>query len=116
MLRKLILPAVVAILAAVLTPSTVNAYGAARVGYAHVGPYGASYGHATAVRGPSGGGGYHYSSGGSYGGASYHAGGGGYQTAGGAQVGGGYHYSASYGGTTAVGGVTGGGAHYSYVR
>jgi hypothetical protein len=70
MLNKIILPAVVAALAALLTPSVAGAYGAAHVGYTHVGPNGVYHAGATEVRGGYGGaayGGYHYTTG--YGGA-----------------------------------------------
>jgi len=116
MLNKIILPGIVAFLAALLMPTKLDAYGAARASYTHVGPGGVTHASAGAVRGGYGGGGYHYSAGGAGYGGAYHASGGGYTTAGGARVGGGYHYSASYGGVQGVGGVTGGGAHYSYVR
>ena len=54
MMTKTILLAVVAALAALLTPSAVDAYGAAHVGYTHVGPNGVQHYGATEVRGPGG--------------------------------------------------------------
>ena len=102
MLNKIILPGIVAVLAALLAPAKLDAYGAAHVGYTHVGPGGVQHVGATGVRG-------------GYGGGGYHASGGAYHTAGGATAGG-YHYSASYGGVAGGGGVTAGGAHYSYIR
>jgi hypothetical protein len=103
MLKKIVLLLVVAGLAVLLAPSDASAYGAAHVGYTHVGPNGVYHAGATEVRGP----------GGAYGGA-YHEGGAAYGGAyregyGGAA--GGYHYSAGYAGGAAVGE-----AHYGYVR
>src|SRR6266581_4412375 len=78
MVNKIILPAIVAVLLAVLTPSKANAYGGYRGGGYHYG--GAGYGGA-----------YHSGYGGAGYGGAYHVGGGGYRTGGGAYVGGGYH-------------------------
>jgi hypothetical protein len=108
MLNKMILPVIVTALAILLLPSEVRAYGAAHVGYTHVGPNGVYHAGATAVRGPGGGyaGGYRGGAyGGAYGGAAY--GGAAY---GGAAYGG-YHYTTGYGGSAAYGS-----AHYAYVR
>ena len=62
MLRKILLSAVAAALAALLTPSEAGAYGAAHVGYTHVGPNGVYHAGATAAGGYGGAaaGGYHY--------------------------------------------------------
>jgi hypothetical protein len=109
MLKKSV-PLVVAVaLAALLTPSQAGAYGAAHVGYTHVGPNGVYHAGATEVHagyGGASGGAYHAGSSGAYGGA-YHAGYGG--AYGGAA--GGYHYTAGYSGGAAYGGY-----HYGYVR
>ncbi len=108
MLNKIMLPAVGAVLMALLAPTLVDAYGAAHVGYTHVGPNGVYHEGATAVHGPGGtAGGYHESAYGAGGGA-YHAGYGG--ASGGAA--GGYHYDYHYSGGAAYGGA----AHYDYVR
>ena len=99
---KKIMPLAIAIAAAaLLTPSDVNAYGAAHVGYTHVGPNGVQHYGATEVRGP----------GGTYGSAHYGA-----TSSGGAHYGyggasGGYHYDTRYSGGAAAGGY-----HYGYVR
>ncbi len=80
----------------------VQAWGAAHVGYTHVGPEGVQHYGATAARGPGGEtyGGAHYGAYGA-GGSSYHAGYGGSSA-------GGYHsYSAS-----SSGGYAAGGYHY----
>jgi hypothetical protein len=105
MLNKIILSAVVAALAALLTPSQAGAYGAAHVGYTHVGPNGVYHAGATEVRGGYGGaaygGAYHEGGGAAYGGA--------YREGGGAAYGS-YHYTTGYGGGAV------GGASYGYVR
>jgi len=113
MLKKIIMSAVVAAVAALLTPSLAQAYGAAHVGYTHVGPNGVYHTGETVARGPGGNvyaGGHTTAAG--YGGA-YHTGG---ATYGGGAYGG-YHYSAGYSG---VGGVRYGGTTtyggYGYVR
>ncbi len=109
MLNKILLTAVAAALVALLTPSEVSAYGAAHVGYTHVGPNGVQHYGATAASGPGGAyAGGHTSAYGTGGGA-YHSGSGGAAGYGGAA--GGYHYSAGY-----SGGASYGAAHYSYVR
>jgi hypothetical protein len=107
----------VAVAAVALTPAAADAYGAAHVGYTHVGPNGVY--HTGATAGPNGyhtstgyhstnpyGANYHYGATSTPYGGGYHYGATGY---GGAGYGyGGYHYSTGYG--------TGGGYHYSYVR
>ena len=94
MLKKIVLAAVAAALLVLILPSVVNGYGAAHVGYTHVGPNGVYHTGRTAAYGP--GGAYAGGHTGAYG-------------AGGAA--GGYHYAAgSYGGAAA------GGYHYNYVR
>ena len=105
MLNKIILPAMLAALAALLMPSRVGAYGAAHVGYTHVGPSGVYHAGGTVARGPGGTyAGGHTTADGSGGGA-YHA-----RSAGGYHAGyggayGGYHYSAGYSGGVHVGGA-----------
>ena len=98
MLHKIILLATVTALAALLTPSKLSAWGAARVGYARVGPGGVHGGSRTVVSGPGGvrAGGRSYGAG--YGGA-YGA-----RWGGGVGYGGGYRYGAA------------GGARYGYIR
>jgi hypothetical protein len=76
MLRKVLLVAVAAILATLLTSSRAQAWGCYHYGYTHVGPSGAyhvggTYGGYGGYGGYRYGGGYHYGYGG-YGG--YHAG------------------------------------------
>ena len=94
MLNRIIVPAAVAVLAALLLPSPVDAWGAARVSATRVGPYGGVH-HAsrTVAAGPGGvySGGRAYGVGG-YGGA-YRAGYGGAYRAG---YGGGYGYGGAY--------------------
>ena len=83
---------------ALLTPAEAAAYGAAHVGYTHVGPQGVYHAGATETAG----GGYHYEAGG----AAYHTG----TTA----AGGAYHTNTDYryGGTYGAGGAAYGGYHY----
>jgi heterogeneous nuclear ribonucleoprotein A1/A3 len=109
MLNKIITLATMAALAALLMPSRVDAWGAAHVGYTHVGPGGVYHTGRTVAAGPGG----VYAGGrtgayGAYGGA-YRAGYGGAVGYGGAYRG--YHYGAGY-----AGGVTYGAARYGYIR
>src|SRR5262249_28682433 len=108
MMTKMILSALVAAAAALLTPSNVRAYGAAHVGYTHVGPNGVYHTSETVARGPGG----TYEAGRT---TAYGAGGGAYHAGSGGAVGYGggydYHYSAGYSGGAAYGS-----AHYAYVR
>jgi hypothetical protein len=100
--NKIITLASVAALAILLLPSRVDAWGAAHVGYTHVGPRGVYHTGRTAVAGPGGvrvGG--HTSAYGAGGGA-YRAGYAGY-----GGYGGGYRYQYRYGGA---------GARYGYIR
>jgi hypothetical protein len=90
MLKKIIMLAMVAVLAALLVPSKVDAWGAARVSATRVGPYGGVYHGSRTVAGGYGGG---YRAG--YGGVGYR---------------GGYGYSYGYGGVAA------GGFRYGYIR
>jgi hypothetical protein len=106
MLNKIITLAIVAALAAVLAPSRVGAWGAAHVGYTHVGPGGVYHAGRTVAAGPGGvyAGGRSFGAG--YGGA-YGA-----RYGGAVGYGGGYRYGA-------VGGVGYGGAYragYGYIR
>jgi hypothetical protein len=108
MLNKIIMAAV-AVLAALLLPSKVDAWGAARVGGVAVGPRGGVYaGSRTVVSGPRGV---------AVGGRSAAVGpyGGGYRAgyAGGAGYGGGYRYNYGYSG--GYGGAVGG-YRYGYIR
>jgi hypothetical protein len=102
MLAKIILPAVTAALVVLVLPARIDAYGAAHVGYTHVGPNGVYHAGATEVARP----GVDYR-----GGVDYRAG---YDRVGyGGGAAGGYHY------TTGYGGVAGGAAvdtRYAYVR
>ena len=54
MLKKILTLAAVAALAALLTPSKVDAWGAAHVGYTHVGPGGVYHTGRTVAAGPGG--------------------------------------------------------------
>lgn len=107
MLNKIILPAIAVALAALLTPSEVDAYGAAHVGYTHVGPNGVYHTGETAAAGPRGvyAGGRTEAYG--AGGAAYR---GGYEAGRGGAYGD-YRYTPSYHGGAAVGG-----ARYGYIR
>jgi hypothetical protein len=113
MLNKITLLLAAGALMALVTPTKVDAYGAAHVGYTHVGPNGVYHTGETAVAGPGGVavGGRTTAAG--YGGGVYHEGAAAGTTGyGGAAYGGStYHYSPSYYGGTAVGG-----ASYGYVR
>src|SRR4051794_8747464 len=98
MLNKIVLPAAVAVLALLATPSGAGAWGAAHVGYTHVGPNGVYHAGRTAAVGPGGA----YSGGHAgaygYGGASAHAGyGSAYLAGSGGASAGGYHYDTRYG-------------------
>lgn len=89
-----------------MSPVPVDAYGAAHVGYTHVGPNGVQHYGETAYRGPNSAGyaahGSTVGTNGAYrGGEAYHTGYGG-------AAAGGYHYT----GATAAGGSY----HYAYVR
>lgn len=96
------------VVAALLMPSNVDAYGAAHVGYTHVGPRGVQHYGATAYHGPNSSGYARHGS--AYGaGGAHHAGSG--AAYGHAGYDGAYHYS----GGTAAGGYHGG-YHYAYVR
>jgi hypothetical protein len=100
MLKKIIVVAMVAVLAALLTPSKVDAWGAARVGGVRVGPYGGVHAASrTVVAGPRG-----VAVGGRAAGVGY---GGAY----GRSYGGAYRYNYGYGGGAAVGGY-----RYGYIR
>jgi hypothetical protein len=55
MLKQLLTVAWLAVLTVLLIPVEVDAYGAAHVGYTHVGPNGAYHTGSTAVAGPNGG-------------------------------------------------------------
>jgi hypothetical protein len=111
MLSKIILLSISVALVAMLMPSEVNAYGAAHVGYTHVGPNGVYHTGRTAAYGPGGAYAGGHTSAYGYGGA-YHAGYGGAEHAGyGGAAYGGYHYSAGYSGGAAYRG-----AYYGYVR
>jgi len=76
MLHKSLFVACLAVLALLATSSKVQAWGAAHVGYTHVGPYGAYHVGGTAFGG--GYGGYRYGGGYGYGGGYRYGGYGGY--------------------------------------
>jgi hypothetical protein len=115
MSKKFMLTVVVAGLGALCLPAKVCAYGAAHVGYTHVGPNGAYHVGGTEVRGGYGGG--EYRGGAAYGGTEYRGGAayGGTEYRGGAAYGGaaygGYHYTAGY-----AGGTAGGDVHSNLIR
>jgi hypothetical protein len=113
MLNRIVMLVAAGALAALLTPSEAGAYGAAHVGYTHVGPNGVYHTGETAVSGPRG----TYEGGrttavGAEGGA-YRGGYGAVDTRyGGAAVGGAeYRYSPTY-----YGGAAAGAVHYDYIR
>jgi hypothetical protein len=108
MFNKVILPAVAVALAALLTPTQVDAYGAAHVGYTHVGPNGVQHYGATAVATPHGDYSTAHTSAYGAGGGVYHAGYGAATT-----TTGGYHYDTRYYGGAAAGGAT---YNYGYIR
>lgn len=110
MLNKMILFAAAVVMSAVLAPSEAKAYGAAHVGYTHVGPNGVQHYGATAVSRPGGTYGGYRATGVSAGGGAYSAGYRGVSGGGGAV--GGYHYDYRYSG----GAAAGGGYRYGYVR
>jgi hypothetical protein len=96
MLTKIIAPAAVAVLAALLAPSKVDAWGGAHVGYTHVGPGGVYHAGRTVAAGPGG----------------VYAGG----RAGAVGYGGGA-YRAGYGGGVGYGGAAYGARYgYGYIR
>lgn len=126
---KTLVPATVAVaLAILLTPSEAAGYGAAHVGYTHVGPNGVYHTGETAVAGPRGVAATGHTTAVGAGGGAYHAeAGGAYHAGYGGAAAGGYRYTGAYGGTAAAGGyrytsgtaggaVVAGGAHYGYVR
>jgi hypothetical protein len=101
--NTIILPALAAALMVLTMPSQVDAYGAAHVGYTHVGPNGVYHAGETAAAGPRGVAAAGHTTAVGAGGAEYHAGYG--------AAAGGYRYTPTYAGGSAVGG-----AHYAYVR
>jgi hypothetical protein len=106
-LNKIVTLAMVAVLAALLKPSKVEAWRAARVSATRVGPAGGVYhGSRTVAAGPGG----VYAGGRAVGVGGY---GGGYRAGyvGGAGYGGGYRYNYGYAGGAAVGGY-----RYGYIR
>jgi hypothetical protein len=109
MLNKIMLLMAAGALMALLTPSEAGAYGAAHVGYTHVGPSGVYHKGATATSGPGGASASSHTSAYGTGGGAYHSASGGASGSGGAA--GGYHYSGA-----SHGGAAYGSAHYSYVR
>ncbi len=105
MLKQIFLAAIATILMMSARPSEVNAYGAAHVGYTHVGPNGVYHTGTTVAAGPHGVYEGSHTTAAGYGGAEYH----------GASYGaaGGYRYAPSYYGGAATGGAKVG---YAYVR
>ncbi len=112
-MKKIMLAAVATGLAALLTPADVGAYGAAHVGYTHVGPNGVYHTNETVTAGPGGvrtedvrtyGGDYR---GGTVYGTEYRGG----DYRGGAVYGTDRVYTPAYGGA-----AVGGEVHYGYVR
>ena len=87
-----------AALATLLAPARAGAYGAAHVGYTHVGPNGVYHKGTTVAAGPNGAAATTHTSAYGAGGGQYHSG----AAAGGYHYGGGYAYGAS--------------AHYGYCR
>ena len=110
MLRRIVSLAVVAAFGALLTPDQVNAYGAAHVGYTHVGPNGVYHAGATTTSGYGGSSAtYHagYTTTNGAGGVNHYGTTAGYGTTGYGAAGG-YHYSTGYGSAGAV--------NYGYIR
>jgi hypothetical protein len=110
MMKRILAAVALAALVVALTPTVVEAYGAAHVGYTHVGPNGAYHTGATAVRGPEGGvyAGGHTTAVGGYG-PTYHPGG--------TIPAGGYGYgTAHYGGTAYAPGYHAAAGGYAYIR
>jgi hypothetical protein len=107
MLNRTLLCALAVLLAAFLAPSAVHAWGAARVSYGRVGPYGAVGGSRTVVAGPRG-----VAVGGRGGAVGAYGGYGGYRYGGAV---GGYRYGGygAYGGYRYGGAAVGG---YGWVR
>ncbi len=108
MLNKIILPAITAVLVALVLPAQVDGYGAAHVGYTHVGPNGVYHTGATAAAGPRGVATTGHTTAVGAGGGAYHSGSGAAAGYGAAAYGNSYHYTPSYGAA--------GGYHYGYVR
>jgi hypothetical protein len=111
MLRKSFFAVVAAALVTVLTPAEAHAWGAAHVGYTHVGPAGVQHYGATAARGPYGSYSGAHAGAYGYGGASVHTGYGAGYGVGGA-TGGAYHYNTGAGGAYHYGTVGVGGYGY----
>jgi hypothetical protein len=110
MLNKIMPLAIVAALAALLMPSQVDAWGAAHVGYTHVGPGGVYHAGRTVAAGPRG-----VYAGGRAGGVGAYAGA--YRAGYGGAVGYGGAYRAGYGGGYRVGGAAYGARYgYGYIR
>jgi hypothetical protein len=104
MKRNIFVLALAAGLVVLGSAAKVQAWGAAHVGYTHVGPSGVQHYGATAARGPSGSySGSHYGAYGA-GGSSYHAGYSSESHYGGSSYGGYHSYSPSYSGGYAAGG------------
>lgn len=112
MLRKSLFIAITAALAALLTPTDAHAWGAAHVGYTHVGPSGVQHYGASAARGPYGSYSGAHAGAYGYGGSSYHAGYGSAEHYGGA-YGGAYHYNTGSSGAYHYGAVQTGGYGYA---
>jgi hypothetical protein len=112
MVNKIKLVLVLAALAALLTPSLASAYGAAHVGYTHVGPNGVYHEGATVGGGAGGyGGSYHAGYAGGYGGTTHVGYESGYHVGPEGGVHGGYTYNAGY-----SGGAGYGATNYRYIR
>jgi hypothetical protein len=102
MLRKSLAVAIAAAFAALLTPAKAHAWGAAHIGYTHVGPAGIYHVGRTAAVGP-------YGAYGGYRAGAYGYGGAAYRTGYGVGYGGAYGYNAGYGGAYHYGVVPYGG-------
>jgi heterogeneous nuclear ribonucleoprotein A1/A3 len=112
MLKMICAAAVTAALVVLMVPSKVDGYGAAHVGYTHVGPNGVYHTGETVGYGPGGSFSTGHTSAYGAGGGEYHGGYGYGTTAGGAA--GGYRYGGAAGGDYRYGGAAVGG--YGYVR
>jgi hypothetical protein len=114
MLKQIFLAAIATVLMMSVRPSEVNAYGAAHVGYTHVGPNGVYHTGTTVASGPHGTYEGSHTTAAGYGGAEYHGASSGAEYHGASYgAAGGYRYTPSYYGGAAAGGAKVG---YAYVR
>jgi len=111
MCQKLLFLALAATLVVLGTAAEAQAYGAAHVGYTHVGPGGVQHYGATAVSGPYGSYGGSHASASSASGGAYHTGSATEVHYGGTTSTGGYHYATGTTGAYSAGGYHTGGVY-----